>query len=99
MSKVVPPPHPHQEAINNLAARVLPRVKALPFAQNQKEPWLGNTAVDKAVLATIETIFNIADEDRAANIKRFDELEFNSEDSEPQAVTTSAIELPEMDQG
>lgn len=62
------PPNPHQEAINNLVNRVLPRIREQPFARNQKEPWLGNTAVDKAVIATIETIFAIADEDRAVQV-------------------------------
>jgi hypothetical protein len=99
MSKVVRPPHPHQDAINNLMVRVLPRVKALPFAQNQKEPWLGNTTVDKTVLATIETIFNLADEDRVSNIKRFDELEFGTEEKTEPSTPNPSIELPEMDQG
>lgn len=89
MANKTPPPNPHQDAINNLAARVLPRVRAMPFAKNTREPWLGNTAVDKAVLATIETIFAIADEDAAKA-------------AEPVVIETTAqppvVELPEMDQ-
>lgn len=83
------PPNPHQEAINNLVARVLPRVRAMPFAKNTREPWLGNATVDKAVLATIEAIFAIADEDAAKA-------------AEPPVIETTAetpvVELPEMDQ-
>jgi hypothetical protein len=57
-------PNPHQEAIDKLVNRVLPLVRAMSFAQNRKEPWLGNATVDKAVIATIETCFAIADQDR-----------------------------------
>lgn len=57
--------NPHQEEIDKLATRILPRVRAMPFAINHREPWLGNAAVDKAVIATIETCFALADEDRA----------------------------------
>lgn len=82
-------PNPHQEAINNLVSRVLPRVRAMPFAKNNREPWLGNVTVDKAVLATVETIFAIADEDAAKA-------------SEPAIIETTGetpvVELPEMDQ-
>ncbi len=66
MANIKKAPNPHQAAIDNLAARVLPRVRALPFAKNNREPWLGNATVDKAVLATIEAIFAIADEDAKA---------------------------------
>jgi hypothetical protein len=62
----VPEVNPHQDAINRLAAQVLPRVRQMPFAKNSREPWLGNAAVDKAVIATIETIFALADETKAA---------------------------------
>jgi hypothetical protein len=58
------PPNPHQESIDKLANRVLPLVRAMAFAQNRKEPWLGNATVDKAVIATIETCFALADQDR-----------------------------------
>lgn len=81
--KVQKPVNPHQEAIDALTARVLPRVKAMPFAVNRREPWLGNSAVDKAVIATIETIFALADEDRNASTT---------------IIQSEGIELPEMDQ-
>lgn len=58
--------NPYQDAIDRLAVRILPRVRAMPFAVNSREPWLGNTTVDKAVIATIEACFAIADEDKAA---------------------------------
>ncbi len=90
MAIKTPPPNPHQEAINNLASRVLPRVRALPFAKNTREPWLGNVTVDKAVLATIEAIFAIADED-AAKAAAPVIVEATGE--------PSVLELPEMDQG
>jgi hypothetical protein len=57
-------PNPHQEEIDKLAIRVLPIVRAMPFAMNRKEPWLGNAAVDKAVIATLEVCFALADQDR-----------------------------------
>lgn len=98
------PPNPHQEAINNLYARVLPRVRALPFAKNTREPWLGNATVDKSVLATIETIFAIADED-AKNAQPV--IETTAEDTaklgkagmqSSEAFDPPMVELPEMDQ-
>lgn len=66
MAQIKAPPNPHQESIDKLVNRVLPIVRAMPFAQNRKEPWLGNVTVDKAVVATIEACFTIADQDRAA---------------------------------
>jgi hypothetical protein len=66
MADKTAPPNPHQASIDKLVNRVLPIVRALPFAINRKEPWLGNAAVDKAVIATITTCFAIADQDRAA---------------------------------
>jgi hypothetical protein len=56
----------HQEEIDKLVQRVLPRVRAMAFAKNPKHPWLGNPTVDKAVLATIETCFLLGEEDRIA---------------------------------
>ncbi len=90
MANVKKAPNPHQAAIDNLTARVLPRVRAMPFAKNSREPWLGNATVDKSVLATIETIFAIADEDAAAAAK--------TEVVEATGESAPVLELPEMDQ-
>lgn len=104
--------NPHQEAINNLLLRVLPRVRQLPFAKNEKHPWLGNATVDKAVLATITTIFMLADEDRAAAVEVEVEVEppvieepaFEEEQPVTNTVETGPLPPPlatdvEMDQG
>jgi hypothetical protein len=93
------PPNPHQDAINNLVNRVLPRVRAMPFAKNNREPWLGNATVDKAVLATIEIIFAIADEDAAAKTAEPTVIEASGETAVVETTAaTPVVELPEMDQ-
>ena len=56
--------NPHQDEIDKLVSRILPRIRTMEFAINHREPWLGNTTVDKTVIATIEACFTLADEDR-----------------------------------
>lgn len=87
--KPAPMPNPHQESIDKLVNRVLPIVRSMSFAQNRKEPWLGNATVDKAVIATIETCFAIADQDRLQA-----QAEFKAESEEPTAEEPLVLEPP-----
>ncbi len=66
-------PHPHQAEIDRLAAQILPKVRVMPFAQNTREPWLGNATVDKTVIATLELCFDLADAERRANAPALEE--------------------------
>jgi hypothetical protein len=88
------PPNPHQESIDKLAGRVLPIIRAMPFAQNRKEPWLGNATVDKAVIATITTCFALADQDRLL-AEQSAAAETVSEEAEPEALPAPE-QLPEV---
>lgn len=90
-----PNENPHREAIDQLVNRVLPIVRAMPFAVNRKEPWLGNAMVDKAVIATIETCFALAAQDKAAE----DAAPENETETVPEELTHTSepeeIVLPE----